>query len=228
MILREWNDLPKYMRNKDVKVYYDILKSRHTSLLLKRIFDFTAAFFMIIMLLPVFLIIGVAIKIDSKGPIMFRQVRVTQYGRKFKIFKFRTMVENADKIGAQLTTNKDPRVTKVGEFLRKFRIDEFPQLFNIVIGDMSFVGTRPEVVKYVKGYTGEMMATLLLPAGITSEASIRYKDEQELLSNADNVDEVYINKVLPEKMEYNLKSLKNFSFLQDITTMIKTVIAVVR
>lgn len=228
MILKKWQDLPNYMKNEEVKQYYDILNNKTVSLSAKRLFDVVISFIMIIIFLPVFFIIAVVIKMDSRGPVMFRQVRVTQYGRKFKIFKFRTMVNNADKIGTQLTTNNDARVTRVGVFLRKLRIDELPQLFNIILGDMSFVGTRPEVVKYVKEYTEEMMATLLLPAGVTSEASIRYKDEQKLLDNVDNIDDVYINKVLPEKMKYNLQSLKKYSFFNDIITMIRTVLKVLK
>ena len=159
---------------------------------------------------------------------MFRQVRVTQYGKQFRIFKFRTMVNNADKIGTQVTTKNDARVTKVGKFLRKCRLDEIPQLLNIILGDMTFVGTRPEVVKYVDKYTDEMMATLLLPAGVTSEASIQYKDEELLLAHADDADETYINEVLPEKMKYNLRSIETFSFSSDIRTMLRTVAAVLK
>ena len=228
MILKKWQDLPNYMKNEEVKQYYDILNNKTVSLAAKRLFDFVLSFIMMIIFLPVFLIIAVVIKLDSKGPVMFRQVRVTQYGRKFKKFKFRTMVDKADKIGTQLTTNNDSRVTRAGAFLRKSRLDELPQLFNIILGDMSLVGTRPEVVKYVKEYTDEMMATLLLPAGVTSEASIRYKDEQQLLDNVENVDEVYVKEVLPGKMRYNLKSLRNYSFMQDIITLIKTVVAVIK
>lgn len=228
MIQKKWQDLPNYMKNEEVKQYYDILNNKTVSLAAKRLFDFVLSFIMMIIFLPVFLIIAVVIKMDSRGPVMFRQVRVTQYGRKFRIFKFRTMVDKADKIGTQLTTNNDSRVTRVGVFLRKSRLDELPQLFNIILGDMSLVGTRPEVVKYVKEYTDEMMATLLLPAGVTSEASIRYKDEQKLLDNVDNIDDVYINKVLPEKMKYNLQSLKKYSFMQDVITIIKTMLAVIK
>ena len=168
------------------------------------------------------------IKMDSQGPVIFKQVRITTYGRKFKIYKFRTMVNNADKMGTQVTTKGDVRVTRIGKFLRKCRLDELPQLINILKGDMTFVGTRPEVEKYVVHYTNEMKATLLLPAGVTSRTSIEYKDEKRLLENAENADEVYINQVLPEKMEYNLKSIKNFSIVEDIKTMFATVFAVIR
>lgn len=228
MILREWEDLPDNLKNESVRRYYDILYKERFSLFIKRLFDIVFAILILIILSPIFIIISIAIKIDSKGPVMFRQVRVTQYGKTFRIFKFRTMVNNADKIGTQVTTKNDIRVTKVGKILRKSRLDEIPQLFNIIVGDMSFVGTRPEVVKYVERYTDEMMATLLLPAGVTSEASIQYKDEERLLANVEDADETYVNSVLPEKMIYNLRSLEGFSFFYDIKTMIKTVSAVIK
>lgn len=226
MILKKWEDLPQSMKNRDVRKYYDVLNDRKASLVLKRVFDVVVAIILFIVLLPIFIFISIAIKVDSKGSVMFRQVRVTQYGKSFKIFKFRTMVSNADKIGAQVTTKNDARVTKIGKVLRKLRLDEIPQLLNIIAGDMTFVGTRPEVTKYVKKYSQDMMATLLLPAGVTSEASIQYKDEEKLLENADNADETYINEVLPEKMKYNLRSIEEFSFLNEIKTMLRTVGAV--
>ena len=226
MILKRWEDLPEFMKNKSVEKYYYILYRKRLSLIMKRIFDFVLAIITLIILLHLFIILSVAIKMDSRGPIMFRQIRVTQYGKKFKIFKFRTMVNNADKIGSQITTKNDARVTRVGRVLRKFRLDEIPQLINILSGDMSFVGTRPEVPKYVERYTDEMWATLLLPAGVTSEASIQYKDEELLLTNGKDVDELYVNKVLPKKMKYNLKSIEEFSLINDMKTMLRTVIAV--
>ncbi|MGR5879871.1 sugar transferase [Bacillus pacificus] len=201
MILKRWENIPENMKVPSVKKYYDILYKKRFSLFFKRVFDIVMALIVLIVSLPVFIFIGIAIKLDSRGPVLFRQVRVTQYGREFKIFKFRTMVINADKLGTQVTTKNDNRITGVGKFIRKIRLDEIPQLFNVLLGDMSFVGTRPEVVKYVEKYTDEMLATLLLPAGITSKASIQYKNEEKLLSNADNADEVYINQVLPEKNE---------------------------
>ena len=216
------------MRTEAVKPYYDSLKKKRWSLWLKRGFDFTVSLAMLIVLSPLFIFISLLIIKDSKGGVFYRQERVTQYGRKFKIFKFRTMVVNADKIGSQVTVQNDCRITKVGRTLRKYRVDELPQLINIFIGDMSFVGTRPESTYYVKKYTPEMFATLLLPAGVTSEASIRYKDEAELLDQADDVDEVYVKQVLPGKMKYNLEGLKKFSLVSDLMTMIFTVIAVVK
>lgn len=227
-MLREWNKLPKSMRIEAVRPYYERLKKKKVSLALKRAFDVIASSIMIIILSPLLIIISILIVTDSKGGVFYRQERVTQYGKKFRIFKFRTMVANADKIGTQVTVSNDNRITKIGSVIRKYRIDEIPQLFNILAGDMSLVGTRPESVHYVKHYTPEMMATLLLPAGVTSEASILYKDEAELLDEADDVDKVYIEKILPEKMKYNLESIKKFSFVREIKTMIKTIIAVVR
>lgn len=227
-MLREWDKLPNNMRTEAVRPYYESLKKKKVSLALKRAFDVIASTIMIVILSPLLIIISVLIVTDSKGGVFYRQERVTQYGKKFRIFKFRTMVANADKIGAQVTVSNDNRITRIGSIIRKYRIDEIPQLFNILLGDMSLVGTRPESVHYVKHYTPEMMATLLLPAGVTSEASILYKDEAELLDQADDVDRVYIEEILPEKMKYNLESIKKFSFIQEIGTMIKTIIAVVR
>ena len=227
-MLREWDKLPKYMQTEEVGPYYDSLKKKKISLTLKRGFDVFSASVMLVTFSPVLIAISIMIVRDSKGGVFYRQERDTQYGRKFRIFKFRTMVANADKIGTQVTVSNDSRVTKVGEKLRKYRLDELPQLINIILGDMTLVGTRPESTHYVKSYTPEMFATLLLPAGVTSEASIKYKDEADLLDKADDVDKVYIEKVLPEKMKYNLESIKQFNFLQDIKTMIKTVFAVIR
>ncbi|MBO5746227.1 MAG: sugar transferase [Clostridia bacterium] len=226
MILKEWDRLPEEFRNKSVKEYYDILCNRKFSLVLKRLFDIFVSFAMLLVLMPVFIVIAVIIKIDSRGPVFYRQVRVTQYGKIFRIFKFRTMVQNADKIGTQVTVNNDSRVTKIGRFLRKYRLDELPQLIDVLRGTMTFVGVRPEVPKYVEAYTDEMMATLLLPAGITSKTSIFYKDESELLDNSNDTDKTYIEAVLPQKMVYNLKGIKNFSFLGDIKIMFMTVAAV--
>lgn len=225
-MLKNWNELPEYMRTDEVRPYYDLLQKKRLSLFLKRVFDIVVSLIMIILCSPILLIISILIVKDSKGGVFYRQERVTQYGRVFRIFKFRTMVQNADQIGTQVTVSNDSRITKIGNKLRNCRLDELPQLFNIFLGDMTFVGTRPESVHYVKSYTNEMYATLLLPAGVTSEASIQYKDEADLLNQADDVDSVYINEVLPEKMKYNLNSIKEFSFFKDIATMFKTVFAV--
>ncbi|WP_366140109.1 sugar transferase [uncultured Ruminococcus sp.] len=226
--MKKWEDLPKFMQTKEVREYYDILAKKGFSLRVKRCFDVVVSLVMIIVLLPVLAIISLLIAADSKGGVLFCQERVTQYGRRFKIFKFRTMVKDADKLGSQVTVDNDMRITKVGGVLRKYRLDELPQLFNIFLGDMSFVGTRPEVPKYVEKYTPKMIATLLMPAGVTSTASIKYKDEAELLETADDVDMVYIKKVLPKKMKYNLYDIRKFSAAEDIFIMIDTVIAVLK
>lgn len=227
-MLKNWNKLPEYMRTDEVRPYYDLLQRKKLSLFFKRVFDIVVSLIMIILCSPILLIISILIVKDSKGGVFYRQERVTQYGRVFRIFKFRTMVQNADQIGTQVTVSNDSRITKVGSKLRDCRLDELPQLFNIFLGDMTFVGTRPESVHYVKSYTNEMYATLLLPAGVTSEASIEYKDEADLLDKPDDVDCVYINEVLPEKMKYNLNSIKEFSFFKEIATMFRTVFAVLR
>lgn len=227
-MLKNWNKLPEYMRTDEVRPYYDLLQRKKLSLFFKRVFDIVVSLIMIILCSPILLIISILIVKDSKGGVFYRQERVTQYGRVFRIFKFRTMVQNADQIGTQVTVSNDSRITKIGSKLRDCRLDELPQLFNIFLGDMTFVGTRPESVHYVKSYNNEMYATLLLPAGVTSEASIQYKDEADLLDQADDVDSVYINEVLPEKMKYNLNSIKEFSFFNEIATMFRTVFAVLR
>lgn len=227
MALKKYDSLPEFLQTEEVLTYYKKLEKRKASLVVKRIFDFTVALIAVVILSPLYLILALAIKLDSEGPVFYRQERVTTYGRKFSIFKFRTMVVNADKIGTLVTVNRDPRITRVGAMLRKFRLDETPQLINILTGDMSFVGTRPEVQKYVDRYTDEMNATLLLPAGVTSLASIFYKDEDKLLSAAENADDTYVEDVLPGKMEYNLAYIEKFSFFYDIKLMIMTVLAVI-
>lgn len=228
MMVKKWEKLPENMRTAAVRPYYEKLRKKNFSLFFKRVFDIFVSSIMLLLLSPLFLVLAIAIKIDSRGPVFFRQERVTQYGKIFRIFKFRTMVNNADKMGSQVTVSNDMRITKVGKFIRKCRLDEVSQLIDVWRGTMSFVGTRPEVKKYVDRYTDEMMATLLLPAGVTSEASIKFKDEDELLKDAENVDDVYVETVLPKKMEYNLQSLEKYGFWRDIGTMFKTVFAVLK
>lgn len=225
-MLKPWEALPDYMRVPEVRPYYEILKKRRLSLLLKRVFDFVVSLIMLLVLWPVMLLIAALIKIDSRGPALFLQERVTTYGKRFRIWKFRTMVTDAEQKGSAVTVKGDSRITRVGRFLRNTRLDELPQLVNILSGSMSYVGTRPEVVKYVEQYKPEYYATLLLPAGVTSEASIRYKDENQLLAEAEDVDRVYVEKVLPEKMKWNLESIRDFSFLREILIMVRTVLAV--
>ena len=225
-MLKKWEDLPDFMKTDEVRPYYDAFKKTKISLGLKRLMDLFGGLILLVLLAIPMASIAVWIKLDSEGPVFYRQERITTYGKHFKIHKFRTMVSNADKIGSSVTVGNDSRITKAGAKLRGCRLDELPQVLDLISGNMSFVGTRPEAVKYVEKYKPEYMATLLLPAGITSEASIRYKDEAELLDAADDVDRVYVEEVLPEKMKYNLESIKKFSFFGEITTMFRTVFAV--
>ena len=227
-MLLKWDELPEFMQCDEVREYYDILAKKKFALSLKRVFDVILASVLLILFAIPMLIITVMIKLDSRGTVFYRQERVTTYGKKFRIHKFRTMINNADELGTAITVNSDPRVTKIGFKLRKFRIDEVPQLIDILEGNMSFVGTRPEVTQYFEKYTNEMYATLLLPAGITSEASIKYKNEADQLKESINADKVYLEKILPEKMHYNLESIKRFSLLRDMNIMFKTVCCVFR
>lgn len=225
-MLCRWEDLPDNMRTDAVKPYYNSLHKKRLSLIGKSFFDRSMALIMLICFLPIFVLISLFIYLDSPGPIFFKQRRITQYGKSFKIYKFRTMIVNAEEVGTMVTSENDKRITNIGNKLRKCRLDELPQLINVIKGEMSFVGTRPEVPKYVAQYNAEMLATLLLPAGITSVASIKYKDEDKLLSNSNDIDRTYINDVLPQKMVYNLDSVMHYSFINDLKTMINTVIAV--
>lgn len=229
-MLRKFNDLPKFMQNDDVKKYYDILHKKRFGLFIKRIFDIVVSLILLIVFSPLFLIISLLIKIDSKGPVFYRQSRITKYGKEFRIFKFRTMIVGADKKGSLVTLKDDDRITRVGNKIRKIRLDELPQLLNVFIGDMSFVGTRPEVKKYVDCYSDEMSATLLMPAGITSDASIMYKDEDKViekyLKNGEKVDDIYVKRILPEKMKYNLDYIKKFNVFRDLKICVNTVVKV--
>lgn len=225
MLLKKWESLPSEMQTDEVRKYYEILKGKQVSLFFKRLFDIIVSFLMLLVLLPVFAVLAIAIKIDSRGPVFYRQIRITQYNKKFRIFKFRSMVQNADR-GSQVTLSGDARITRVGKIVRKCRLDEISQLIDVLRGTMTFVGTRPEVPKYTEQYTPEMMATLLLPAGVTSLASIYYKDEAKLLDNAENSDETYVKTVLPAKMYYNLKAIEKFSFWGDIKIMFMTALAI--
>lgn len=225
MILKKWDKLPPEMQTDEVKQYYDILKKKRLGLVFKRLFDIIASALLLILLSPVFIILAVAIKLDSRGPVFYRQVRVTQYNKRFRIFKLRSMVQNADR-GSQVTVGNDARITRMGKLMRKCRLDEISQLIDVFRGTMTFVGARPEVPKYTEQYTSEMLATLLLPAGVTSLASIYYKDEAELLDAAEDTDKVYVEDILPQKMRYNLQAIKEFSFWGDIRIMIMTVLAV--
>lgn len=225
-MLRRWEDLPEFMKTPEVRPYWEILWKKRWQLEAKRIFDFVVGILMLVILAIPMIVISIWIKLDSKGPVLYRQERVTTYGKHFRIHKFRTMVCDADRIGTAVTVENDSRITGAGTKLRHLRLDELPQVLDVISGNMSFVGTRPEAVKYVEQYQPEFNATLLMPAGITSEASIRYKDEEKLLDGASDVDEAYVNQVLPAKMVWNLESIRRFRFLREILTMIRTMAAV--
>jgi len=225
-MLRKWDKLPQFMQIPQVRPYWEILYAKRGQLLLKRLFDLVFALVLLVILAIPMLLIAILIKLDSKGPVFYRQERVTTYGKHFRIHKFRTMFADAGKLGTEVTVGNDSRITRVGRKLRHLRLDEIPQVFDVISGNMSLVGTRPEVVKYVEQYRPEYYATLLMPAGITSEASIRYKDEEKLLDAAEGVDKVYIEQVLPAKMVWNLESVRRFRFLREILTMFRTVLAV--
>lgn len=225
-MLKQWDDLPGFMKCPEVRPYWEVLNRKRGQLILKRVFDLVVGIILLIFLAIPMAIIAWMIKREDQGPVFYRQERVTTYGKHFRIHKFRTMVVNADKIGTAVTVGNDSRITRIGEKLRRLRLDELPQVLDVIKGDMSFVGTRPEAVKYVERYAPEFNATLLMPAGITSEASIRYKDEDKLLNAADDVDKVYVEQVLPAKMVWNLESIRRFRFLREILTMFRTVAAV--
>lgn len=225
MKIIKWEQLPTEMQTQTIRRYYDILKKRRVGLFFKRVFDVVVSVFALVILSPVFLILAIAIKLDSPGPVFYRQERITQYGKSFRIHKFRTMVQNADR-GSQVTVNNDSRITRVGKVIRDCRLDEIAQLIDVIQGTLTLVGVRPESPKYVAAYTNEMLATLLLPAGVTSLASIYYKDEAKLLDGVEDTDKVYIEQILPGKMYYNLKGIEQFGFWKDIKIMFMTVFAV--
>ncbi len=227
MILRKWEELPERMRTPEVRKYYDILCGKKASLACKRCFDVAASLILLAVLSPVFLVVAVMVKTDSEGPVIYRQIRVTSYGKYFLILKFRSM-KVARNEELQLTVSGDERITKVGKVIRKYRLDELPQLVNVLKGEMSFVGTRPEVPRYVEYYTPEMMATLLVPAGITANASIEYREESEELDSAEDPVKHYIEKILPEKMKYNLEDIERFSLLRDLKIIFRTIGAVLK
>lgn len=225
--MKRWKDLPLEMRVSSVKPYYDILEQKKASLFMKRMFDIILSIVSLAIFSPLFFVVGLLITIESHGGPFYIQERITQYGRLFNIIKFRTMYKS--KVTKTLiTAENDPRITKVGKAIRKARLDELPQLFNILKGDMSFVGPRPEVKKFVNRYSEEMWATLLVPAGLTSKASISFKDEDTMLMHENNIEEAYIVKVLPIKMKLNLDSIREYSFLSDIGTIFQTAFVVLR
>lgn len=190
--------------------------------MLKRIFDIILSLFGLMILFPFMLIIVILIKLDSKGPVFFKQIRVTKNGREFKIFKYRTMRVGSDKY-SQITVGKDNRITKIGAFLRKYKLDEIPQLINVLLGDMSLVGPRPEVPKYVALYTKEQKEILKVRAGITDYASIEFSDENDLLASEEDPEKAYIEKIMPKKIELNKKYLSEISILTDIKIILLTI-----
>ena len=226
MLIKKWEKLPPELQIDEVRPYWEILRKKNFSLFWKRVFDITVSGIVLLLLLPFFLILSLAIVIDSRGGVFYRQERVTQYGKHFRIFKFRSMVKDADKKGTLVTTSHDARVTRVGKFIRKFKIDEISQLIDVFRGTMTFIGTRPEVPKYVNQYKAEYLATLLLPAGVSSSASIMFKNENDMLDKVENADEVYVNKILPIKMKWNLFDLQKYGYLRDIKLCFMTVFGV--
>ena len=232
-MLKDWSALPEFLRREEIRPYWELLRKKRGQLLLKRGLDILLGLLLLVVLCVPMAVIAAAVKAGSPGPVLYRQERVTTYGKKFRIHKFRTMRQDAEKVGTAVTSGGDPRITKIGRKLRRLRLDELPQVLDVLTGNMTFVGTRPEAVKYTERYTPEWNATLLLPAGITSECSIRYKDEEKLLAEAakaggDEVDRVYVEEVLPEKMKINLESLREFSLGSDLRTLLRTVVAVFR
>ncbi len=228
MKIRKWEDIPDFMRVPEVRPYWESLYRKRFQLVIKKFFDVIVASILLTILAAPMAIIAVMIKIDSEGPVFYRQERVTQYGKIFRIHKFRTMINHADKMGTEVTIRNDTRITRVGQKLRDKRLDELPQLFDILTGNMSFVGTRPEAVKYVDAYKKGYYATLLLPAGITSVCSIKYKDEAQLLAGSDDPDKTYIDEILPDKMKWNLWSVKHFNVVLELGTMVETVVKVMK
>lgn len=224
MLLKPYDSLPECMKNDDIKAYYDILKKRTGTLIFKRAFDIVFSLGAIVVLSPIMLVTAIVVKTTSKGPVLYRQTRVGRYNKDFKILKFRTMIADADKIGPQVTSGSDDRITLPGKFLRKFRLDEFPQMFNILKGDMSLLGTRPEVRKYVEYYTPEMMSVLLLPPGMFGTSSYKFRDESDMLKDAEDPEKTYIEEILPVKMAINLEYTRNLSFLNEIKTLLMGVV----
>ncbi|MCL6576105.1 sugar transferase [Kyrpidia sp.] len=193
----------------------------------KRCFDFFCAVLGLVLLSPVFLVVAVLIRLENRGPIFYLQERIGYRGRPFRIFKFRTMVLNADRMGPSLTVGQDPRVTRVGTVLRKYKLDELPQLVNVLLGEMSLVGPRPEIAKYVDLYSPEQRRVLDLVPGITDPASLKYRNEAELLSASSDPERVYITNILPDKIRINLEYADRATVLRDIGVVIRTLLTVI-
>ena len=223
-----FEELPQSMKYPEVERYLSALQAGKAHLACKRVFDVAVSAVILLVLSPFLLLLALAVKLDSRGPVFYRQTRVGRYNKDFRIFKFRTMVVGADKIGPPLTTGDDPRITRVGKWIRKCRLDEFSQLLNVLCGDMSLVGPRPEVRKYVEAYKPEYMATLLVRPGITATSSIAFRNEDELLGQGGDPEKIYIEKILPGKMALNLEYLRRISVFGDIKIMVQTVFAVLK
>jgi lipopolysaccharide/colanic/teichoic acid biosynthesis glycosyltransferase len=196
--------------------------------LLKRGFDMIVSLLGLVILSPLFIVLIAAIKINSKGPSLYIQKRVGLNGRDFDLYKFRTMAVDSDKSGLLTVGGRDPRITSIGYYLRKFKLDELPQLINVLKGEMSFVGPRPEVRKYVDLYNEKQEQVLSVKPGITDVASIKYKDENEILQGHEDPEEYYIKKIMPDKIEMNLEYLNDRSFLKDIKVILQTFFAILR
>jgi lipopolysaccharide/colanic/teichoic acid biosynthesis glycosyltransferase len=194
----------------------------------KRLFDVVASAIGLLVLWPVFLVIAALIKLEDGGPVFYRQERIGYKGRPFKIWKFRTMVVNADKLGKPLTVGRDPRITRVGYWLRKFKLDELPQLLNVLLGEMSLVGPRPEVPQYVALYTPEQRRVLDLVPGITDPASIKFANEAELLAEANDPEKFYIEHIMPTKIRLNMEYASHATLWSDILVILKTLVRIVR
>ena len=205
-----------------------VLEKRKLQLALKRAMDIVISGGALLVLWPVLLLIALAIKIDDPGPVFYRQVRVGRNGKEFRIYKFRTMVVDADKKGLAITVGRDNRITRMGRILRKTKLDELAQLINVFTGEMSFVGPRPEVPKYVNMYTPYQRQVLLVRPGITDYASIAYRNENDLLAGAEDPEKMYIDVIMPDKIELNMKYLHEISPLADIRLILSTIVAVIR
>jgi len=204
------------------------MKNNFYLIFFKPVFDFICAFTGIFVLSPVTLIIALWIKVTSRGPVFFKQERVGQNFKAFKIIKFRTMVDNADKLGEAVTTAKDSRITNVGRFLRKYKLDELPQLFNVLKGEMSLVGPRPEVLKYVEQFKGDYNHILKVKPGITDYAALKYRNEEEILAKYDNVEQGYVSEVLPEKIKLYKQYIEEVSFIVDVKIILNTLVRVIK
>ena len=193
-----------------------------------RFFDFILSLVGLVVLAPIFIVLAIWIKIDSKGPVFYKQVRVGRNGIDFGLFKFRSMVVDADKKGLITVGGRDPRITRSGYFIRKYKLDELPQLINVLVGDMSLVGPRPEVRKYVDLYTDEQQKVLSVKPGITDYASIEYMDENEILGKSSDPEKTYIEEIMPEKIKYNMKYISNKSLFEYFKIILLTVLKIVR